>query len=36
MNEHFSKAMIYFAEHKLKGNIDEHRKIGSDVEPIRT
>jgi len=36
MNEHFSKTMIYFAEHELKDNIDEYRKIGSDVESIWT
>ena len=34
MNEHFSKTKIYFAEHELKDNIDEYRKIGSDVELI--
>ena len=36
MNEHFSTAMIYFAEHELKDNIDEYRKMGSDVESIWT
>lgn len=30
LSSHLNKAMVYFAENKLKDNLDEFRKLGSD------